>query len=366
MTVGAKATIEARFTVELGSKLRRFQLGVDLTLPGEGVTAIFGASGSGKTTLLRCIAGLQKVADGKLVVNGAVWQQGRTVVPTHKRPLGYVFQESSLFTHLTAEGNLNYALKRSGNADMPERKRRLVELLGLDALLQQHPAQLSGGERQRVAIARALLIDPRVLLMDEPLASLDEPRRQEVLPYLQKLRQEFNLPILYVSHNLDEVARLADYIVVLEQGTVVAQGPLLEVLARLDMPIPLGEEAGVVVPVTVKERDVHWHLLRVCFPGGHLWVRDGGECIGEQVRVRILARDVSLSLGAQEQSSILNRLQAQVEDIAPDADKAMVLVRLRLGGVALIARITHRSAAQLQVQPGLWVWVQIKSVAVVR
>lgn len=366
MSAAAVPNIEANFTAGFGNASGGFELTVDLKLPGSGITAIFGASGSGKTTLLRCIAGLHKVPVGRLNVNGCAWQDPSHSLSVHKRPVGFVFQDANLFAHLTAQQNLNYALKRCKNAAMQQRYQRLVDLLALQPILQQYPAQLSGGERQRVAIARALLIDPQLLLMDEPLASLDEPRKQEVLPYLQKLRQEFELPILYVSHSVDEVARLADYLVVLEQGRVVAQGPLVEMLTHLNLPARPGGEVGVVIPATVAARDAQWHLLRLAFSGGELWVRDGGEALGESIRVRILASDVSLALSTAQDSSIVNQMPAVVLEVANDADAAMALVRVEIGSTVVISRITRRSVAHLQLVAGMNVWAQIKSVAVVR
>lgn len=358
--------IKAKFTfTHAANSTDPFSLDVDLTLPGKGVTAILGASGSGKTTFLRCIAGLQKVKRGKLIVRGDVWQSEDKVLPTHKRALGYVFQESSLFNHLTAHGNLTYAIKRSGNPEMRERYQKVIALMGIQNLLQQYPDQLSGGERQRVAIAQALLIDPRILLMDEPLASLDAQRKDEILPYLEKLRHEFEFPILYVSHSVDEVTRLADYLVVLDKGRAVASGPIVDVLSRVDLPVCLGEHAGVVVQAKLMERDARWHLVRAVFEGGELWVRDNGGLLGDDIRLRVLARDISLTLTLQEDSSILNRLAAQVVSISRDECGAMSLIQLRVGAVILIARIANRSVDYLQLKVGNRVWAQIKSVAIV-
>jgi len=210
------------------------------------VTANLGQSGPGKTTLLRCIAGLERAERGFLSFNGEVWQDGQTFLPTHKRPLGYVFQEASLFPHLTVMGNQRYGLTRS-KAEQNVSLDHAIELLGIGALLERKPERLSGGERQRVGIARALAVSPRILLMDEPLAALDLARKQEILPYLERLRDELEIPLLYVTHSPDEVGRLANHLVALKGGTVVAQGPLAETLARIDLPIRLGEERGVVL-----------------------------------------------------------------------------------------------------------------------
>lgn len=355
-------SIRARFHLNRGD----FQLDVDLDLPGQGVTALFGASGSGKTTLLRLIAGLDR-APGRLEINGEVWQDDATrhFLPTHQRPLGYVFQEANLFPHLTARQNLEYGMKRLPPAQRRVDLDRVLELLGIGALLERKPDRLSGGERQRIAIGRALLTSPRVLLMDEPLSALDQARKQEILPYLERLHGELDIPVLYVSHAPDEVARLADHIVALEAGRAVAAGPLSETLARLDLPIRLGEDAGVVLDAQVSERDPEWNLARVAFPGGSVWVRDAGHVTGAAVRIRILARDISLALTPHPGSSILNTLPCVVEQIADDTHPALALVKLKVGASPLVARLTRRSAHALNLQPGLLLYAQIKAVALV-
>lgn len=360
-------SIKANFALGYDtSDANPFQLQVDVTLPGRGITAIFGQSGSGKTTLLRCLAGLQQASQGKLEVNGDVWQSKTSFLPTHKRPLGYVFQEASLFEHLTVQGNLNYARKRAHRGQVLLADDQVVEMMGISPLLNRHAAQLSGGERQRVAIARALLINPQLLLMDEPLAALDTARKQEILPYLENLRAELDIPIIYVSHALDEVARLADHMVVLDEGKVKAQGELAEVLSRLDLPLAASADVGVVVDGRITDRDSRWHLMRVAFSGGELWLADTNEALGQTIRIRILARDVSLALDDHADSSILNRLPARVLEVVPDHDPAMRLIGLQLGTTRITARLTHRSCEHLQVEPGRQLWAQIKSVAVVR
>lgn len=356
-------SIKARFRLAYGG----FALDADLELPGRGISVLFGPSGSGKTTCLRAIAGLERAPGGYLEVKGEVWQDDARGIfrATHRRPLGYVFQDAALFPHLSVRGNLEYGMRR-----VPADQRRVaadaaIGLLGLEALLERRPDRLSGGEKSRVAIARALLTSPRLLLMDEPLAALDHARKQEILPYLERLHDELDIPVLYVSHSPDEVARLADHLVVLDGGRVLASGPLGETLARLDLPIRLGEDAGVVIDARVGARDAEWHLAQVEFPGGALWVRDGGHPIGERVRVRILARDVSIALAPGERSSILNTLAARVVGLADDTHPALALVRLEVGDSPLIARLTKRSAAALALRPGLEVWAQIKAVALI-
>jgi molybdate transport system ATP-binding protein len=355
------SAIRARFRLDRGD----FTLDVDLTLPGRGVTALFGASGSGKTTLLRLIAGLERAEGGEISVNGQVWQDGTRFLPTYRRPLGYVFQEASLFPHLSLRRNLEFGMQRVAATERKVSLEQAIELLGIGHLLERRPDSLSGGERQRVGIARALAVSPRILLMDEPLAALDLARKQEILPYLERLHDELAIPVLYVSHAPEEVARLADHLVVMEAGKTVASGPLTETLARLDLPIRLGEDAGVVLDGVVAERDGHWHLARVGFPGGSVWARDGGHELGHRVRVRILARDVSLALTRHSGTSILNTLPAVVDELADDAHPALALVRLNVGGSPLLARLTRRSAHALALAPGQLVYAQIKAVALV-
>ncbi len=336
-------------------------LALDATLPGRGITAIFGPSGAGKTSLLRCIAGLER-AEGVVRIGDETWQDARRRLPTHRRALGYVFQEASLFPHLSAGGNLHYAERRAG-AD-PMRRAEVLQLMGLDGLLGRYPHQLSGGERQRVAIARALLCRPRLLLMDEPLTALDPARRREILPYLEALHHSLDIPILYVTHSVDEVARLADNVLLLENGRLAAQGHASDMLPRLTQ--AGDEQAGVLIQASLSEREPRWGLALLRFDGGELWAPDGQEALQAKLRLRVLARDVSLSLEPQGRSSILNRLPARIEAIETSESAPQALVRLRLGSTPLLARITRRSVAELGLAPGQRVWAQIKSVAVVR
>ncbi|MFD1216673.1 molybdenum ABC transporter ATP-binding protein [Microbulbifer celer] len=354
-----------------------FFLDVNFSVPGSGVTGIFGPSGSGKTTLLRCIAGLQKCPNGRLTINGDTWQDGHRSLPTHRRPLGFVFQQPSLFPHLTARGNLEFARKRATEPVSDQEYQQIIDLMGIGDLLEQSPAALSGGEQQRVAITRALLIKPRLLLMDEPLASLDLPRKREILPYLERLHQSLKVPILYVSHSIDEIARLADHLLLLEDGKLVNEGPTHELLSREDFPVQMGDDLGVLLQASICDRDEHWQLIQAHFDGGKLWLRDTGEALGVPIRLRVLARDLSLTLQEDTASSILNRLPVRIQEITADRDPAMLLVRLKPlprdsdtdspdCSTRLIARITRRSCHQLNLKAGSEVWAQIKSVAIVR
>ena len=352
------AGIQARFRLDwLG-----FTLDIDLELPARGVIALFGHSGSGKTTLLRCIAGLERAPGGFLALDGEVWQDGKHWLPTHKRPLGYVFQETCLFPHLTVMGNLRYGMRRASGGQRA-RLDQVIELLGIGHLLERKPDRLSGGERSRIGIARALAVNPRLLLMDEPLAALDLQRKQDILPYLERLHDELEIPVLYVSHSPDEVARLADHLVVMESGRVLADGPLTETLARIDLPIRLGEDVGAIIEATVGAVDNAWHLARVDFSGGSLWTRDRGLPVGRRVRVRVLARDVSLAREHPGQSSIQNVLQGRVDAIAAADHPGLVLVRVRIGAAMLVARLTRRAVVGLGIVPEQDLWIQVKSVA---
>jgi len=360
MSSGSKG-IEAR----LRMKHPGFTLDVSLELPGRGVSALFGPSGSGKTSCLRCIAGLERNAAGLVEINGERWQDsasGRFVAP-HHRPIGYVFQDANLFAHLSVKQNLEFGMKRVARAERRVAWHQAIELLGIGHLLDRNPQRLSGGERQRAAIARALLTSPKLLLLDEPLAALDIKRKQEILPYLERLHDELEIPVIYVSHAPDEVARLADYLVLLDEGRVVAQGGLQETLARLDLPTAFGDDAGVVVDSVIAGHDPGYDLTRLVFPGGEVLVARRDEAVGQPLRFRVHARDVSLALEKAEGTSISNLLPARVEQVVAAETPAHVLVRLDAQGTALLARITRRSADQLQVRPGKELWAQIKAVA---
>lgn len=341
-----------------------FDLDVDLSLPGRGVSALFGHSGSGKTTLLRVLAGLERAPGAFVALGDEVWQDdaNKVFVPTHRRGVGYVFQEPSLFEHLDVRANLEFGRKR-----LPAGERRfelapVTELLGIAHLLDQRPATLSGGERQRAAIARTLLSSPRLLLMDEPLAALDLKRKLEILPYLERMHDELALPVVYVSHSADEVARLADHLVVLDAGRVSASGGLAETLARIDVAGSFEDDAGVMIETVVSGHDADG-LSHLAFPGGTLFVARREAAPGARIRCRIHARDVSLALEQPRASSITNILPATVQAVGPGGAPGQVLVRMRIGETALLARITERSRRELDIVPGRAVWAQVKAVA---
>lgn len=353
--------------VRLRLQRAEFDLVVDLDLPAEGITALFGASGSGKTSLLRCVAGLVRAQNGLVRMAGQTWQDDAAGVflPTWQRSLGYVFQEASLFEHMTVAGNLAYGVHRTAGASGAKALAEAVELLGIGALLPRRPQALSGGERQRVAIARAIATRPRLLLLDEPLASLDQARRRDILPWLARIRDELKTPMLYVTHSVDEVARLAAHLVVLERGRIQASGPVEAVLPGLTDPALGGEDMGALLSGQVTQSGAPWHLAKVTFSGGHVWVRDSGIAVGRPVRLRILARDVSISTAEPHQTSIQNQLSCEIESINADVHPSQALVRLRCGDAILIARITRRAVATLRLVPDMPVWAQVKSVALI-
>ena len=342
-----------------------FTLDVAFEVPGRGVTAIFGPSGSGKTTLLRSIAGLERARAGFLCVNGETWQDDRAGIfmPVHRRPLGYVFQEASLFSHLDVQQNLDYGRRRVPAAQQRVSLAQAIDLLGLQALLKRQADTLSGGERQRVAMARALATSPRLLLMDEPLASLDGPRKAEILPYIEKLHAELDIPVLYVSHAPDEVARLADHLVLLDAGRVVATGPTRELMTRMDLPLAHGDAAAAIIDATVTGVEPRYHLSYADFPGGQVSLLNPQLAIGQRVRIRVQARDVSLTLERQEGSSVLNVFAVSVTSLSNDSP-GQVMVALDAGGTPLLARITKKSADALQLQAGSALYAQVKGVAI--
>ncbi len=361
MNGGASDGIQAAFTRSFGD----FMLQVELTLPARGVTILFGGSGCGKTTLLRCVAGLEPQARGYLSVNGEVWQDDASgrFVPTHKRSIGYVLQEAALFPHLSVRQNLEFGLKRIPPGERRTSFDQAVDLLGMRPLLERSPDKLSGGEQQRAGMARALLTSPRLLLMDEPLAALDLPLKREILPYLERLHDELEIPVLYVTHSPDELARLGDTLVLLSAGRVTGQGPLPDMLGRLDALPGFVDDPGVVWETRVSSHDPAEGLTRLEFAGGGLWVplRNGG--LGSRLRCRVLPSDVSLTLARAEDTSILNILPATVLNVGGTADAGQVMVQLAIGDTPLLARITRRSLQKLDIRPGVPVFAQIKAVA---
>ncbi|WP_372883161.1 molybdenum ABC transporter ATP-binding protein [Psychromonas sp.] len=356
------STIDARFRVEHNN----FNLDIRLSLPRVGVSALFGPSGSGKTTCLRAMAGLEKLPDSYFAIGDSVWQDSEKdiFVPPHQREIGYVFQEASLFAHLNVRDNLNFGRRR-----LPVEKRKvkfqnICNILGLTPLLDRPPNTLSGGERQRVAIARALLTSPKLLLMDEPLSALDHALKQEVLPYLERLQQELAIPIIYVSHSPDEVARLADYIAIIKQGKLVKSGVLAEVMldGEAGMCFYDGRSSMLYAQVLKHKKD---HLTELAIGGLTLLVPQISSPVDSHLRCRINAKDVSLCLSPPVDSSISNILPGCVTRIEDSRTPGERIVTVDISAThSLLAMITYASAKRLKLHLGCHVWAQIKSVVV--
>ncbi|MWV13178.1 molybdenum ABC transporter ATP-binding protein [Pseudomonas sp. R-28-1W-6] len=356
--------LQARLQLRRGD----FELRLALDTPLAGVTVISGPSGCGKTSLLRCLAGLERAEPAYLAVGGHCWQdsQRRLFVPPHRRPLGLVFQDGRLFEHLDVRRNLLFGWQRSAPASRRIAPEQAIHWLGLEALLERRPAQLSGGQRQRVAIARALLCNPSLLLLDEPLAALDQASKREILPYLERLHDELQIPMLYVTHAHDEILRLADRLLLLHDGRLQACGPTAEVLAGHDLPGQGDDEVGVLLDGSVAAFDPHYQLLslRLTGPQGlSLRLPASQAAAGRPLRCRIRARDVSISHQRPATSSALNQLPVRLLAIRAAPHPAHALLQLEADGHPLLALITRYSLEQLQLQPGQALWAQVKAVA---
>lgn len=370
--MSAARTIHAEFRGALG----KFTFDAGFTAPARGVTALFGPSGCGKTTVLRCIAGLHRLADGVCEIDGDTWQdRDGTFLPTHKRPLGYVFQEASLFPHLTVRKNLLFGAPKPGAA-APRRRGvehahppiafdEVTDLLGVTALLDRSPRNLSGGERQRVAIGRALLSQPALLLMDEPLSALDRATKAEILPFLERLRDRLSLPIVYITHDLAEVERLADQVVLMEKGGVLAAGPLADLQSDPSLPLATARDAAVTLDATVEAHDGAYGLLTLAVRGGRFIAPASPATSGEHRRIRVLAGDVSLARERPGPSSILNIQPGRiVASRALDSSEMLAVVALGAGeGARLLSRVTRKSWELLSLADGVTVYAQVKAVA---
>ena len=358
--------------VDIQKRLGAFELDARFSASATGIIALFGRSGSGKTTLVNSLAGLVRPDRGRIVIGGEVLFSATDRIDRRpeQRRLGYVFQEGRLFPHYSVRGNLSYGMRRDAPRDSALSFDAVVELLRLAPLLNRNTRDLSGGEKQRVAIGRALLADPRLILMDEPLASLDLAHRSEILPFIEQLRDRMRIPIVYVSHAMEEVVRLADTLVLMSEGRVAAVGPVEDLTSRLDLrPLTGRFEAGAVIRATVAGNDLVYGLSELSFPGGRLRVPHLGLSLGTPVRARIRARDVALALSPPQGLSILNVFAGRVIEMAADQGP-MVDVRLDIGKpdrpVALWARITRRSSHELKLAIGQPIYALVKSVALDR
>ena len=358
-------TIRSRFQIQYPG----FNLDTDLDFPDEGVTVIFGRSGSGKTTLLRCLAGLERSPSGFMKFGNRLWhdESQDTFVPVHRRPIGLVFQEARLFPHLTVKANLEYGYRRTSPEQRKISFEQVTDLMDLQPLLERRTPKLSGGEQQRVAIGRALLTSPQLLLMDEPLANLDARRKQDILPFLIRLRREMKLPIVYVTHSLNEVLQLVDYLVLLDQGKSAASGPANDVLSRLDLAGKTGPSTvGSVLTTTVAEHEPEFGLTRVQYRDQSLYIPEQALDVGSSLRIHLLAQDISIALGKSEvPTSVLNMLPATVLEIGPtDSGDSSVHLKLDVGE-PILATITRKSLAHLNLKPGMPVYAAVKAVKMV-
>jgi molybdate transport system ATP-binding protein len=365
--MSAPSSIDVRLAGSLGS----FSLDLGMTVPGRGITALFGPSGCGKTTVLRCIAGLQNTP-GRIAVGGEIWQDTEAGIfrRPHLRHVGYVFQEASLFPHLSVRDNLLYGARRAKSAASTLISLdAIVDLLGIAPLLDRAPIALSGGERQRVAVGRALLAQPRILLMDEPLSALDRMTKDEILPYFECLHEELSLPIIYVSHDFSEVERLADTLVLMRAGRILATGPLPDLQTDPTLPLIGSPDATVVLTATVARIDDAFALTEFDIAGGKLVVPGRHGSPGMMRRLRIAASDVSLARTAPTDSTILNFLSVRIARIEGPADAPQANVILTVGpgdhGDRIVARITRKSLTTLGLSVGVRVVAQIKSVALI-
>jgi molybdate transport system ATP-binding protein len=348
-------SIAANFAGSLG----QFSLDAALDLPGTGITGLFGPSGCGKTTLLRCIAGLTRLP-GYLRIGDDIWQDGKNFRPAHERQIGYVFQESRLFAHLSVRQNLRFGLKRAADRGIGEAD--VIECLGLEPLLERYPVKLSGGECQRVAIGRALLAQPRLMLMDEPLAALDRAAAHQILPKLREISAAFSVPIIHVAHDMAELERIADFLVLMHQGQITAAGPLAALLTDLTLPIALRQEAAVVLDFWSGTYDAAYGLTECISPALNLTIPGQLGPPGTHVRLRIPASDVSLVKTRPLDSSILNILPARILEVEASAGPHISLV-LGIGGARLLCAITRKSWDVLGLRPGDTVFAQVKAVA---
>lgn len=357
--------------IEIDIRLSRsggFGLESSFAAPNAGVTALFGRSGAGKTTIIQAVAGVVRPDEGRIVVNGVTYFDTAHGIdlPIEERRCGYVFQDARLFPHLSVERNLRYGERRSRAPERLIGFDTVVDLLGIGHLLGRRPHTLSGGERQRVGIGRALLSQPRLLLMDEPLAALDEARKKEILPYLERLRDEMRLPILYVSHSIDEVLRLSDMVVALRDGRQVAAGPVNEVMALPEIvPIVGRFDVGTVLDCVVSRHDGDYALSTLVFDGGELRVPQVEQPVGTRVRARIRARDVAISLAQPGDVSVTNLLPARVLQIrALEGPYADVELLIGTGESKLVSTVTRESVERLNLKPDMTVCAMIKTVAV--
>ena len=343
-----------------------FFLDIDTKIPSNGISFLFGPSGSGKTSLLRCIAGLDKPEYGIIQFNEEIWQNEQLFLPTHKRPISFVFQEASLFEHLTVKGNLLYGWRRNKFKEGSINVDRVIDWLGLNEFMDRYQHQLSGGQKQRVAIARAILACPKLLLMDEPLASLDQQSKAEILPHLEHLYQELSIPIIMISHALDEALRLADNVLLLEQGKLIANDSVNRIITNPKLPLASTEDASAIISGRVIHHDNQYHLTTIEVAESTILVSLKQLDIGSNSKIRIKAKDVSITTLQPEKTSISNILPATVVDVYESKNPSDIFLKLDIGGQILLSRITRKSLECLEIKTFSKVFAQIKTVSIVQ
>jgi molybdate transport system ATP-binding protein len=359
---------QGKISLSFKDTLGSLNLDIAFDAPVKGVTALFGPSGCGKTTILRCIAGLHRASSGNCMIGEDVWQSETYFKPVHERPIGYVFQEASLFPHLSVKSNLLFGSKDT-KKDQSLQFSEIIELLGIDGHLNRSPKNLSGGERQRVAIGRALLSEPRLLLMDEPLSALDRLTKEEIMPYLERLQTALSIPIFYVSHDINEVERLADHLVLIEKGQLIASGPLAQLQSYPSLVLTISANAAVSLNASVIGYDEKFTIARLQVNGASLNVPSSDVIVGAKQRLKIYADDVSLTWDSSNKSTIDNQIPAKILDIR-GTEPSQILAVLGLGqngeGDKILARVTKRSWVTLGLEVGQSVFAQVKAVALVR
>jgi len=355
--------------IHLALQKDKFEANIELEFQVGHCLALWGASGSGKTTILRAVAGLEEATSAYVNIGGEVWQDSATQInlPTYQRSLGFVFQEPSVFAHLNVEENLKFAVQRNKTKLSPLIWGDIINLLDITQLLKKRAAQLSGGERQRVAIARALLTSPKLLLLDEPLSAVDVHKKEEVLPWLEKIRSEMSISMVYVTHAVDELTRLADRVAVLSEGKIIRQGSLSDVLSISYGPFSSAtQDASVLIEGVAIKLDSKWHLVEMSFPGGSLWLKDQSFKIGQRLRVQIKASDISLTTELPSHTSIQNIIPGVITEIAVLDHPGECIVTVKCRESILRSKITTRAIDQLQLELGKEVWLQVKSVALMK
>lgn len=350
--------------LDLHAQFPDFTLRASIEIESPGITGIIGPSGCGKTTLLRCIAGLQDFS-GTCRVQGERLQEPEFRQAVHQRNIAYVFQGDSLFPHLSVQQNIEYGWKRDKRPHRYTSLAPLIQTLELEDLLKRHVTDLSGGQKQRVALARALASKPGLLLLDEPLSALDDSSKRHIIRYLKSVHKTFNTSMLFVSHSIQEHAQLVDQLIVMNRGRIEQYGPITNILSDMSLSLNQQEDAGVVIEASVAEVDQQWHLIRAECEGVSIWLKQQDEKPGQSLRIRLLARDLSISLNPPEQHSILNTLPARIITIADTAHPAHKLVQLALGNRQVLSRITAKSCSELGLSPNMSVWVLVKSAAVI-